>query len=122
MRTHTLRTLNALLTAGLLGLSGATLAAEPVSPNALEPCINGQVSASGLYPSQAEEDAARAAERQPEPSLDGQVSASGLYPTQAIEDAVRTAGENALEPAINARVSSDGLYPSEQMRREALGG
>jgi hypothetical protein len=121
MRSHTIRSLNAIFAAGLLGLAGTTLAAEAVSPNALEPCINGQVSASGLYPTQAAEDAARAAERRPEPAINGQVSASGLYPTQAIEDAVRAAGDNALEPAINAGVSSDGLYPSEAIRRQALG-
>jgi len=122
MRTQKSRNLSAIVAAGLLSLAGATFAADAVSPNALEPCINGEVSASGLYPTQADEDAARAAEQRPEPSINGQVSASGLYPTQAIEDAVLAAGENALEPSINAGVTSDGLYPSETMRRQALGG
>jgi hypothetical protein len=120
MRTYKTRTLNALLLTGLLGLTGTTLAAETVSPNALEPSINGEVSASGLYATQAEEDAARKAQRL-EPSLSGEVSTSGLYPTQAIEDAVLAAGKHALEPALNGAVSSDGLYPSEAMRRQALG-
>jgi hypothetical protein len=118
MRSHKTRTLSAILAAGLLGLAGTTVAAEAVNPNALEPCINGQVSASGLYPTQAEEDAARA---RPDPSLDGRVSASGLYPTQAVEDAVRAAGEYALEPSLNGEVSSDGLYPSEAFKRQVLG-
>lgn len=72
------------LLAGLLGASGAILAAdrtdlaalerdravyqerriqlanEPIPLLLLEPCINGQVSATGLYPTQAEEDAALA--------------------------------------------------------------
>jgi hypothetical protein len=34
------------------GLTGSALASERVSPNALEPAINGAVSDDGLYPSQ----------------------------------------------------------------------
>jgi hypothetical protein len=60
--------------AGLVGPGSTGFAAEAVSPNALEPCINGQVSASGLYPTQAEEDAARA-EAKRERVLSNQVSA-----------------------------------------------
>jgi hypothetical protein len=41
----------------------AQLSSEALGLNALEPCINGEVSASGLYPTQAEEDAALAAGR-----------------------------------------------------------
>jgi hypothetical protein len=115
----TTKTLNALLLTGLLGLTGSALASDATSANALEPCINGQVSASGLYDSQAEEDAARKAQRL-EPALNAEVSASGRYPTQAVEDAVLTAGENALEPAINGAVSDDGLYPNQTMKRQAL--
>ena len=48
----TTKTLNALLLTGLLGLTGSALASETVSPNALEPAINGAVSDDGLYPSQ----------------------------------------------------------------------
>jgi hypothetical protein len=91
MRSYKTRTLSALVAAGLLGLAGSALAADPVRPNALQPCVNGEVSASGLYPS------------------------------QAVEDAVLAAGVSALEPALNGEVSSDGLYPSEAMRRQALG-
>jgi hypothetical protein len=116
----TTKTLNALLLTGLLGLTGSAIASDATNPNALEPCINGQVSASGLYASQADEDAARKAQRL-EPAVNGEVSTSGLYPTQAVEDAVLTAGENALEPAINGAVSDDGLYPSQGMKRQALG-
>ncbi len=117
---RTTKTLNALLLTGLLGLTGSALASDATSSNALEPCINGQVSTSGLYPSQAEEDAARQAQRL-EPALNGAVSTSGRYPIQAVEDAVLAAGENALEPAINGAVSDDGLYPSQGMKRQALG-
>jgi hypothetical protein len=66
----------AILTAGLL----ATAPAWAASDHALEPCINGEVSASGLYPTQAAED------NRYEACLNGEVSASGSYPTQALED------------------------------------
>ena len=91
MRTDHTRTLKTLIAAGLLGLTGSALAAGTLSPNALQPCVNGEVSASGRYPS------------------------------QAIEDAVRAAGEHALEPSLNGEVSSDGLYPSEAIKRRLLG-
>ncbi len=63
--------------AGLFGLAGTGLAAEAVDPNRLEPCINGEVSASGLYPTQAEEDAARAEGTFVGRTLRGQMSANG---------------------------------------------
>ena len=56
--------------------------------NALEPCINGGVSATGLYVSQEEEDR-HLAERRAlvlEPCINGDVSASGSFPSQADED------------------------------------
>ena len=85
--------------AGLLGLSGSGFAAESIGPgaqklqkdilhqrlaqlstvageaNALEPCINGEVSASGLYPSQAEEAAARAGSKHLGQAWSGPVAA-----------------------------------------------
>ena len=91
MHTDHTRILKTLVAAGLLGLAGAALATGTPGPNALQPCVNGEVSASGRYPS------------------------------QAIEDAVRAAGEHALEPSLNGEVSSDGLYPSEAMKRQLLG-
>ena len=57
-----------------------------------------------------------------EPAVNGQIPASGRYPTQAIEDPVLAGGENALEPPLNGQVSSVGLYTSEALRRQALGG
>ena len=85
--------------AGLFGLAGASLAAdtgdrnalqrqvfqhrlaqlavEPGDTNALEPCINGRVSVSGLYPTQAEEDAAIAEAGRLDRAMTAQVSASG---------------------------------------------
>jgi hypothetical protein len=54
MKTKLIITINAVLFA----VAGTALAAQAIDPSRLEPCINGQVSASGLYPTQAEEDAA----------------------------------------------------------------
>jgi hypothetical protein len=61
----------------LFGLLGTGLTAAAANPNALEPCINGQVSASGLYPTQAEEDAAFAEAKRLGQGVNGRVSASG---------------------------------------------
>ena len=55
----------------------AQLAAEPTSSSSLEPCINGQVSASGLYPTQAEEDAAISEVQRLGKAMSGRLSASG---------------------------------------------
>ena len=69
---------------------GAAIAGhEEVDPYALEPSINGGVSASGLFASQDEEDAylADLASEELEPCINGEVSESGLYASQAEEDA-----------------------------------
>jgi hypothetical protein len=60
----------------LFGFTGIGHSATANSPNALEPCINGQVSALGLHPTQAEEDAALAKAKQDGSTVKGQVSAS----------------------------------------------
>ena len=69
---------------------GAAIAGhEEVDPYALEPSINGGVSAGGLFASQDEEDAylANLASEELEPCINGDVSESGLYASQAEEDA-----------------------------------
>lgn len=71
-------------------LFGAAFAAhEEADPYALEPSINGGVSASGLFASQEEEDAylSELAAQELEPCINGDVSESGLYASQAEEDA-----------------------------------
>jgi len=71
-------------------LCGVAIAAhEEVDPYALEPSINGGVSASGLFASQEEEDAylADLAAEELEPCINGDVSEGGLYASQAEEDA-----------------------------------
>ena len=73
-------------------LAGSAAALADTTDHALEPCLNGEVSATGLFPSQAAEDAhhrASASTNALEPAINGEVSASGLYPTQALEDAAR---------------------------------
>ncbi|MCG6862233.1 MAG: hypothetical protein LJE70_13305 [Chromatiaceae bacterium] len=57
--------------------TGTGLAAEAVDPYALEPCMNGAVSASGLYATQAEEDTALAEAKRLEQTTNGQVSQTG---------------------------------------------
>ena len=57
----------------------------------LEPCINGDVSESGLFPSQEEEDRfvsdrLAASNVDLEPCINGDVSSSGLYSNQEAED------------------------------------
>lgn len=118
----TTSTLKAITLIAALSAIGSVSAGETRS---LDPCVNGEVSASGLYPSQAIEDAVRASGRSLDASLNGEVSASGLYPTQAMEDAalavnrtetpVRTVGahERSLEPAINGEVSASGNFATQ---------
>ena len=53
----------AIVVGGYIAL--AATAANAADELQLEPCVNGDVSASGLYPSQAAEKAARVAEREP---------------------------------------------------------
>ncbi len=70
-----------------------------VTEEDLEPCINGGVSATGLYASQAAEDLAKklvivkssrlVEDPGLEPCIDGGVSASGLYVSQDAEDLAR---------------------------------
>jgi hypothetical protein len=62
---------------------------EEVDPYALEPSINGGVSASGLFPSQELEDAylAELAAEELEPCINGDVSETGLFVSQVEEDA-----------------------------------
>jgi hypothetical protein len=69
-------------------IAGVTAQASHVDPYALEPSINGGVSASGLFASQAAEDRYHA-ERlalELEPCINGSVSASGRFASQAEEN------------------------------------
>ncbi|NCA69190.1 MAG: hypothetical protein EOM91_03630 [Sphingobacteriia bacterium] len=72
MKTKLIITINAILFA----VAWSALASPAIDPNRLEPCINGQVSASGLYPTQAEEDAALAEAKRQTAGLQEKVSAA----------------------------------------------
>ena len=77
-------------------LVSALAVAAPSDDFSLEPSINGGVSASGLFASQAEEDRylAELSIENLEPCINGGVSANGLFASQAEQDDyfVRLAG------------------------------
>lgn len=71
-------------------LCSAAIADHPYKdPYALEPSINGGVSATGMFASQAEEDAYLGARQalDLEPCINGDVSANGLFVDQGTQDA-----------------------------------
>jgi hypothetical protein len=89
-----------------IAILAATVLAQGVqaaTEEGLEPCINGGVSATGLYASQAEENQAKqlgivknsriAGKFDLEPCIDGGVSATGLYVSQEAEDLARKRNE-----------------------------
>lgn len=88
-----------------LGFAGSTVifsSAFAAGDLSLEPCINGAVSASGLYASQEIEDRALAAYTQAwelEPCINGRVSKTGQFPSQSLEDASRGVIADATDPA-----------------------
>lgn len=83
--------MNKLLASAILGslITSAAVQADAIDPTDLEPAMNGGVSSSGQYPTQALEDRFGVYDATDlEPAMNGSVSASGLYPSQEIEDAV----------------------------------
>lgn len=62
--------------AGLLGFAGGAMAEATADPYALEPCINGAVSASGGYATQTEEDMAVAEAERIRQHMNARVSAA----------------------------------------------
>jgi hypothetical protein len=78
-----------------LALASSLAQASSFGPHALEPAINGSVSASGRFPTQALEERYGQSpvlelefrQRELEPALNGSVSRSGLFPSQELEDA-----------------------------------
>ena len=88
MNRCTHKTMSLVVAGGAVLLPSALVAAEL----SLEPCINGGMSATGLYASQALQNAAHAAVTQTwelEPCINGGVSASGLNASQTEEDLVK---------------------------------
>ena len=49
-----------------------------------------------------------------EPCINGEVSASGLFQTQEAEDRFIRAKQLALEPCINGEVSESGLFSNQE--------
>ncbi len=83
----------------LLGLSLVSIFVVADENLDLEPCINGEVSATGLFPSQEAEDEylkslSQAEALELEPCINGEVSASGLFPSQEAEDQYRMLGKS----------------------------
>ena len=61
-----------------------------------------------------------------EPAFNGDVSASGLFPTQDLEDRYGSKAapgleydEHNLEPAFNGNVSASGLFPTQEAEDRA---
>ena len=106
----------------LTALFSAVQAAE-MTNDLLEPCMNGGVSTSGNYASDADEALARLFKENTdvghlalEPCINGGVSATGVFPTQELEDRYYT--EVALEPCINGDVSPTGVFSTQSMRQD----
>ena len=85
--------MNKLIIVTVMALWFTASQADQASNLELEPCINGGVSASGLYPTQAAEDLATSREAESEagklayePCVNGGVSSSGRYASQSMED------------------------------------
>ncbi len=82
-----------LITVAFVAFCFTAVQADQASDLELEPCINGGVSAGGLYPTQTAEDLAtsrhtetEAGELAYEPCVNGGVSSSGRYPNRGMED------------------------------------
>jgi hypothetical protein len=85
----------AVLTASIL----ITASVWATDERSLEACLNGEVSASGLYPTQAIEDQVLASRQSLDAGQNGEVSATGSYITQALED-------RALQDALTTQVAA----------------
>ena len=87
----------------ILAVTALTQGVQAATEYDLEPCINGGVSETGLYASQAEENQAKqlgimknsriAGELDFEPCINGGISATGLYVSQKAEDLARKRNE-----------------------------
>ncbi len=86
-----------LITVSVIAFWFTAVQADQTSGLDLEPCINGGVSAGGIYPTQAAEDLANSYREQSEladlayePRVNGGVSSSGRYVSQGMEDMMET--------------------------------
>jgi hypothetical protein len=92
---------------GSLVAGGNVWAAQPTagSPASLDPCLNGQVSASGRFPTQSMEDEFN--------RYLGWVAGNGLSVEHALANPIEPT--HALEPSLNAQVSASGRFPTQAM-------
>jgi len=102
-----LNMLTALAVMGTLFAAGNVSAAQPTTATVanLDPCLNGQVSASGRFPTQAMEDEFN--------RYLSWVAENGLGIEHALANPIEPA--HALEPSLNANVSASGRFPSQAM-------
>jgi hypothetical protein len=99
--------LKALALVAALAAAGSLQAIEVTNPAkiGLDPCVNGDVSASGRFPTQAMED-------QFNRYLDW-VAENNVDVTHAIDP--RIEATSALEPAGNGNISASGRFPTQAM-------
>lgn len=107
-----LKALTALAVLGTLFTAGNLSAAQPATATGanLEPCLNGQVSVSGRFPTQAMEDEFN--------RYLSWVNENGLGIEHALTNPVQPV--HALEPSLNAKVSASGRFPSQAMEDQFL--
>ncbi|MCA1791444.1 MAG: hypothetical protein LC667_16845 [Thioalkalivibrio sp.] len=101
------KSLKAFAFVAALAATGSLQAMEVTSPakTGLDPCVNGDVSTSGRFPTQAMED-------QFNRYLDW-VAENDLDVTHAINP--RIEATSALEPAGNGNISASGRFPTQAM-------
>lgn len=99
--------LKALAFVAALAAAGSLQAMEVTSPatTGLDPCVNGDVSTSGRFPTQSMED-------QFNRYMDW-VAENNLDVTHAIDP--RIEATSALEPAGNGNISASGRFPTQAM-------
>nr|WP_296749442.1 hypothetical protein [Thioalkalivibrio sp.] len=100
-------TFKALAFVAALAAAGSLQAVEVTNPakTGLDPCLNGDVSASGRFPTQAMEDEFNR-------YLDW-VAENNLDVTHAINPRIETT--SALEPGGNGNISASGRFPTQAM-------
>lgn len=107
-----LKTLTALAVLGTFFTAGSLSAAQPATATGakLDPCLNGQVSESGRFPTQAMEDEFN--------RYLSWVAENGLGIEHALANPVQPA--HALEPGLDARVSASGRFPTQTMEDQFI--
>ncbi|TVP88756.1 MAG: hypothetical protein EA347_05455 [Thioalkalivibrio sp.] len=103
-KLNKLTALAALAIAGTMTAAG-NLSATPADDVSLDPCLNGQASTSGRFPTQTMEDAFN--------GYRDWTFENGLSVEHALADPTRPV--HALEPGMDANVSASGRFPNQSM-------